>query len=383
MPSSEASTASAAAARADHRAPSPWRAIGRVLLAALLVLLAGEWLVRTFIGGPSAQVYDPEIGYSYLPHSEWFQAKEGVARLRFNALGLNDDEVAAAKGRCRVLVIGDSYTAALQLPREHNFTTVAERLDPGLDVVNGGRDGLFLGDLHKVHRRLAATVQPDLVVYVVSQRAVEADIHLPDFSVVVDPQTGAVTDAVMRVEDKEALKQTFGPVFRESALATRLAAQLQPTVVGAIGQVGAWRDAFDAPRSAQAAAAPAVAPPAPAAEAVLGFVFKRLAAPGPTALLYVNALQYAPGPRASVAPTSAGAERVARRAADAAGVRLYDTADALIASVAQTGQPPYGFQNAVLPGGHLNASGHRAVGRALVDLVRDMAPALPKGCGGA
>ena len=139
-------------------------------------------------------MYDEEIGYTYAAHSQLFQAKEGMTRLRFNAQGLNDEDLGPKDGRCRVLAIGDSYTAALQVPQTQNFTSVAERLDKSLGVVNGGRDGLFLGDLHKVFHKLANQVRPDLVVYVVSKRAVEEDIHLSDFSVSVDPTTGAIHD---------------------------------------------------------------------------------------------------------------------------------------------------------------------------------------------
>ena len=353
--------------------------LGRGLVALALVIGGGEVLVRLLIGGPSPQEYDPEIGYAYRPYSESFQAKEGYARLRFNALGLNDEDIAPRDGRCRVLVIGDSYTAALQVPREQNFTSAAEQLDNHLDVVNAGRDGLFLGDMHKVAHRLAKDVRPDLVVFVLSQRAVEEDIHLPGFRVVVDPRSGAVKDAAMRVEDKEQLKEIFAPVLRASALATRLSAQLKPVVVDALKQVTTWRDLLTPDHAAESRpAGPAAA--RPSNEEVLEFIFRRFAANTPAALLYINALRYQPNRRATVAPSSSNAEIAARRAAARAGVRLFDTTGYLVASFIRSGEPPYGFNNAVRPGGHLNEAGHRAVGHALADLVREMGPALPREC---
>lgn len=360
------------------------RILGRGSLALVLILCCGELLVRLLIGGPSPQVYDPEIGYAYLPHSEQFQATEGYARLRFNALGLNDSEVAPRDGQCRVLVIGDSYTAALQVPRESNFTSVAEQLDRRLDVVNAGRDGLFLGDMHKVFNRLAKGLKPDLVVYVLSQRAIEGDIQLPEFTLSLDPGTGAIRDAVMRVEEKESLKRIIAPLLGESALATRLAAQLKPAVTDALKQFTAWRDALKPGRAAgaPAAGAPAAGPAVarPSSEDVLTFLFRRFSAGTPTALLYLNALQYQPEGRATAAPLSNNAEALARRAAARAEIRLFNTAGYLTDAMAQSRQPPYGFNNALRPGGHLNDEGHRAVGRALVDLVREMGPALPREC---
>jgi hypothetical protein len=349
------------------------------LFALALLLCAGELLVRALIAGPSPQIYDPVIGYSYGPYAELFQAKEGRTRLRFNALGLNDDDITPKNGRCRVLVLGDSYTAALQVPPAQNFSSVAEQLESRLDVVNGGRDGLFLGDLHKVAKRLARDVSPDLVVYVVSKRSVDDDIHVADFSVVVDPATGVVTDAVMRVEGKEALKQLFAPILHESALATRLAGQLQPAVVDALKQLRTWSQ-WVVPGAAAAARGPETPAARPSNEDVLAFVFRRLASDGPAALLYVDALTYLPNNGAKVAAPSHKAEVIARSAAARAGVRFFTTSDYLIASMQKDGKPPFGFDNAVLPGGHLNPTGHRAVGQALLDLVRTMSPTLPTEC---
>src|SRR4051794_38997376 len=106
-----------------------WARLSCHAFIALLVLLAlGEFGTRLCIGGPSPHLYDPEIGYRYRPGSELFQSKEGFSRTRFNELGLNDVPIAPTTDVCRVLVVGDSYTAALQLPMERNFTSIAERL---------------------------------------------------------------------------------------------------------------------------------------------------------------------------------------------------------------------------------------------------------------
>ena len=234
--------------------------------------------------------------------------------------------------------------------------------------------------LHKVRNKLANEVKPDLVLYVVSKRAVEEDIHLSDFSVSVDPASGAIRDAVMRVEGKEAVKQMFAPILRESALATRLAAQLQPTLIDTLRQiqgVRSWFASFSAKKTTQQAA-PAAAKPTD--DDVLSFVFQRLSQRGPAAILYIDALTYLPNRKAQVASLSKKAEDLARKAAERAGIRFFNTGDYLIESVERTGQPPYGFDNAVLPGGHLNAEGHRAVGKALVDLVHGMRSSLPAAC---
>lgn len=357
----------------------PGRVAMRVLLALFVVLAGGEILVRGFITGPSPQVYDPEIGYSYQPDSDLFQAKEGFTHLHLNSLGLNDREIAPRDGRCRVLVIGDSYTAALQVRPDLNFTSVAERIDAKLDVVNAGRDGLFLGDMSKVAARLIPSTRPDLILYVISERAVDTDIRLPGFDVVVEPNSGKIVDATMRVEGQEALKRVFGPVLHHSALATRLSAQFKPLIIDAMAQFELWRKDINWVGAAQAKPV-ASAARGPSDEQVLAFLFRRFRNQAPAALLYVNGIKYGPHSQATIAETSRAAQAVARRAADSAGVQMFGTGEYLIESLAHTGQPPFGFQNALLPGGHLNPAGHEAVGHALVDLVHAMGPELPDGC---
>lgn len=367
-------------ARAAQAAPQGLgRVLVRVLLALLIVLGSGELFVRAFVAGPSPQTYDPDIGYSYRPESDLFQSKEGFTHLHLNSRGMNDREIAPRDGRCRALVIGDSYTAALQVRREMNFTSVAERIDPHLDVVNAGRDGLFLGDMHKVAARLIPELRPDVIVYVISERAVDTDITLPGFNVVVDPQSGRIVDAVMQVEGQETLKRIFGPILNRSALATRLAAQFKPMVVDAMAQFETWRRDFDWAGAAQATPVLA-ATPKPHDEDVLTFIFRRFRSQAPAALLYVNGLHYGPHRKATIAATSSAAQVMAARAAAAAGVRMYGTGAYLIDSLAHTGEPPFGFQNALLPGGHLNVTGHEAMGHALVDLLHEMGSELAGSC---
>lgn len=366
----------ATAAQPEMRRARPF---AKGVAALVTVLVLGEIFVRVFVGGPSPQSYDPDIGYRYLPGATLFQAKEGFTRLQFNSLGLNDAPIDVAGTRCRVMVVGDSYTAALQVPRERNFTSVAERLDQRLDVVNAGRDGLFLGDLHKVAARFTPEVKPDLVVFVVSERAIDTDTHLPGLRVATEPQTGRIVDVQMQVEQQEGLKRIFGPLLNRSALATRLSAQFKPMVVDLIAQVTSWRhvlqdDVVNAETRAVAAG------PAHTDEQLLAYLFDRFQRDGPAALLYVNGLVYAPDRTAAVAQSSAEAEAVAVRAAAQVGIPFRDTGDQLIASFARTGKPPFGFANALLPGGHLNEVGHEAVGMALVDLVTSMEPRLPARC---
>ncbi len=164
----------------------------------------------------------------------------------------------------------------------------------------------------------------------------------------------------MLVEGKEALWQMFAPLLHESALATRLAGQLQPAVVDALKQLHTWSQ-WVMPGAPAAASGPTTRAARPSNEDVLAFVLRRLATDGPAALLYVDALTYLPNNGAKVAAPSHKAEVIVRSAAARAGVPFFTTSDHLIASMQKDGKPPFGFDNAVLPGEHHHRR-HRSPG---------------------
>ena len=73
-------------------------------------------------------------------------SSEGYSVSTTNALGFFDDELRTPRPRLRALLLGDSYSEALQVPRKQNFSSVAERLVPGLEVVNSGLSGRSPGE---------------------------------------------------------------------------------------------------------------------------------------------------------------------------------------------------------------------------------------------
>ncbi len=144
----------------------------------LLVLL--ELGVRAVVAPqvdvPHLRVY-PEGFYTWYPGARFtYHNLPGVeppsAPVRINALGLRGPEVPLPKpkGERRVLVVGDSYTAAVQLPEDRIFTTLLQsdlaRARPGetFRVVNAGVNGAGTAEelLYFEHR--GAALAPDVVV---------------------------------------------------------------------------------------------------------------------------------------------------------------------------------------------------------------------------
>lgn len=95
-------------------------------VSAFALACACELGARLFVK-PQRQIvaYDPEFGWRYLPR---LSVKMGDAAFETNSLGIRDREHAAgpAPGTFRVLVMGDSYVAAVGVPEEKTFVRKAE-----------------------------------------------------------------------------------------------------------------------------------------------------------------------------------------------------------------------------------------------------------------
>ncbi len=117
--------------------PRNQRAPRRALFAALAVLggcalaLAGvEAVLRVFsVSFPFFWRSHPVLGTCLVPGMSGWQMDEGRAFVRINDAGFRDRDYPPVKpaGALRVLVLGDSFTEALQVPLEETFVKVAER----------------------------------------------------------------------------------------------------------------------------------------------------------------------------------------------------------------------------------------------------------------
>lgn len=340
------------------------RVLPRVLVVSAALVLLGELGARTFLTSPSGQAFDEDLGWTWRPGAIVFNGAEGGARLRINTLGWNDDEVGPKGGRRRAVVLGNSFTEALQVPRSENFTSVLERLVPGLDVVNLGRSAMGPAHYPGVLRRVAEALDPDLVVVVVG----EGDLPhlLGPLTVVEEAPGGGIARIAVAPEGKDRVKAAFGPVLERSALATWLMRRYKPVVLG-------WLDAFGVTGDAVAAepgeAAPGAGPDGGGAddreEAVrrLAFLLSEMTRSFPVVVVDVPEIRYGGDRRAT--RLDPAASEVYRRAAAIAGAELVDAGDELVRAWRETGRPGHGFDNLRLGIGHLNRDGHEAVGRAL------------------
>lgn len=149
-----------------------------LLLGVLAALVLGEVLLRVLrppqlavVRYPCIYQPDPVLGFRYVPGASGRVAAhfEIDNPVETNTLGFYDDEPEAGDPSPRVLAVGDSFTAAMNVPRPQVWTAVLERAlraagSPRADVVNLGLDGTGT-DVHAdLLREYVPRLAPDTVL---------------------------------------------------------------------------------------------------------------------------------------------------------------------------------------------------------------------------
>ncbi len=151
--------------------------IALALGSALATLVAVD-LVLLLVQGPVRVVEDfyepaPDYAYKMQPNLtfEFANPYHGYrGTVHTNALGLRGGPVVVPKppGVARILFIGDSMTAGLEVNENDTFEAVCSRLlggAPHIDVVNAGVRGYNLDNVLAFLQNVGIGLEPDLVVY--------------------------------------------------------------------------------------------------------------------------------------------------------------------------------------------------------------------------
>ncbi|HEY6577801.1 MAG TPA: hypothetical protein VIY09_00635 [Rhizomicrobium sp.] len=325
-------------------------------------LVGLEVLTRSFLLSPTNIVPDPLVGYLYAPDSTALieTADAGFRRASFNELGLNDWPVAPNDRRPRILVLGDSYVEAFQVPRSRNFLGVLGRDRRDLRFVNGGRSGLDPVSEYLMLEKLAPAVHPAGVILVVNSG--DANDLLADGLTISRCWNGRdICGYAMPPIAQPYRHGAEGAMGRSSALLTYLVRRFEAPARAELPRIARWLPAFAA---AKASARSADSYSAEDFEPLLVCIFRRIALRYRLIVVAVPDMEFAPGGRSAVNDKGAFAERVGRAAATA-GATFFDAAPVLAADYARTGQPPRGFEFNRPGSGHLNAAGHAAVAHGI------------------
>ena len=121
---------------------------------------------------PCIYQVNPELGYGYAPGAvgRLYRDFEIDNRVEINSSGFHDvDHGPKSEGEMRIVVVGDSFTAALEVQTAETWTqmmqqTLRERGYAGLEVVNLGLDGTGSAAHLAILKRHLARLQPDWVI---------------------------------------------------------------------------------------------------------------------------------------------------------------------------------------------------------------------------
>lgn len=151
--------------------------VAAVLLIEIGLRIVPESTWKTAISrGPDRHILfrqDRNIGWVHAPNASmnWTGSGEYNVDVQINSLGLRDRERTYAKppGTFRVLVLGDSFVEAIQVPLEQTFaarleTCLAGRSSQPVEVINAGVAGYGPGEALLYFTHEGVKFQPDLVL---------------------------------------------------------------------------------------------------------------------------------------------------------------------------------------------------------------------------
>lgn len=312
-------------------------------LLALLLLL--EFVLRTWLVAPLSRSWDEELGELNRPGARIVMAREGHGVHRINRLGLIGPELDTDRTRRRLLLLGNSFTEALNLPRDRGLAGRLERHRPAVEVVNAAHSGHKLAHQLVLFERLLEPVDPDLVALQLIDAApfVEGELHLgrtdTGWRIVPAPVPGDLRARIKGITD---------PAASRSALLTMVLQRAHTLLV---------REEHDAPVQDLARYRSAAR-----------WIVERIDRRGrPLVLFVVPTLDYGLGRCVERRPR---VRAIQHELAAELGLPLVDPTEAFCAHYLATREPAHGFHNLVVGEGHLNAIGHRI-------LAAELAEALP------
>ncbi len=154
-----------------------------------MAVLAGEISIRFFFPEYSGLIYktDPDSGLiTYIPNATGYHG--GVCFLektKINSLGWRDDEFTVKKpdNTYRIIVLGDSFAAALELPIEKTFHSLLEKKlgekfkDKNFEVISLGRGNTGTYYYYRYLKDFGMKYSPDLVILMSFVNDPVDDIH--------------------------------------------------------------------------------------------------------------------------------------------------------------------------------------------------------------
>lgn len=179
-------------------ASTTWRniAVNLGLVAASVVFALGmaEIVVRVMdLEPPPMWHFTSTVGWLYQPNLKtWYTSPEFHSRVEINSRGFHDREHQYAKppGVVRIVTLGDSFVAAIEVPLEDSFSRLLEKrlnelgAPTRFEVINLGVGGYSTVNEMLMFGEEGAKYRPDLVMVFFNDGDIRDNFHLTVDSVV-------------------------------------------------------------------------------------------------------------------------------------------------------------------------------------------------------
>jgi lysophospholipase L1-like esterase len=150
-------------------------------LAASMVLISGEWIARQVCVQASAR--DPDRGEIFAPGKTVVYRLEGNGRSRWWEGGIRRSTAPLDQGPQNVLILGDSFTEALQVSDAEVYSELLERSLNGdggrWQVINAGTSGASMADYVSYPERLIKRWNPIWTIVQVQEPDFKEDAWSP------------------------------------------------------------------------------------------------------------------------------------------------------------------------------------------------------------
>jgi len=115
--------------------------------------------------------YHPIVGYRFIPNIQTrVQHESGGYLIKTNSLGFRSElefNLARTKNYKRILLFGDSYTAADGVSNKKRYSDLLMQLLPETEIYNFGMPGTGTDQQYLIYHEYAKNIEHDLVIVVV------------------------------------------------------------------------------------------------------------------------------------------------------------------------------------------------------------------------
>lgn len=345
------------------------KALAAIFLAALVWELV---LSVTLLRRPDV-VRDGPYGTAYAPGGLMLVGTEGYAWNRFDSLGFNNSEESLNAPDSPIVVLGDSFTEALQLPRERNFCSLVEA-ETGVPVINLGFSGNSAADWLMNAEAVRDDFDPGVVVIVFTNSDFLDDATEDSKAVYIAPTQDGFK--LVKTEGSgRRLRVLKDRAISLSSLMGRSYLRMRELSAAPPGKrpffsarpVFSWRAEGDAVGPVQSVPLTELTADQKRLvrwelsefRRIFGDRLRLLYVDRAHSLTSMGVVQRQPGPLTQELDSLCEEFQIPLATTQAGFTEYFE----------KTGQLPYGFQNYIPGLGHLNHQGHRLVAEALVELL--------------